>query len=99
MASMTVLAALRIRLDSGEIWATFQRDNLRRHFSVRIRPPQPRSRVSVGYVQLCARGAVSAADHPPLLSHTKSFFVMCITSRPQLWHYSHTTILIGVEVL
>jgi hypothetical protein len=40
--------------------------------------------VSVGYVQLCARGAVSAADHPPLLSHTKSFFVMCITSRPQL---------------
>src|SRR5437879_6122810 len=35
-----------------EIWATFQRDNLRRHFSVRIRPPQPGSPVSWGFVRL-----------------------------------------------
>src|SRR6266545_1357334 len=42
--------------------------------ALRVSHAQPRSLVSVGYVQLCARGAVSAADHPPLLSHTKSFF-------------------------
>jgi hypothetical protein len=34
-----------------EICAAFQRDNLRRHFRVRVLPPQPRSRVSVSQVR------------------------------------------------
>jgi hypothetical protein len=45
-----------------QICAILQRDNSRRHFGVRVLPPQPRSLVSVGYVQvaeLCAGGAVS----------------------------------------
>jgi hypothetical protein len=45
---------------SREICATFQRDNLRRHFSVRIRPPQPRSR-SLGRTRVVVTKVLGAS--------------------------------------
>src|SRR5260370_18328930 len=51
--------SLRSQNSAGfpQICAIFQRDNLRRHFRVRVLHGQPRSPVSVGYVRSARIGA------------------------------------------